>query len=150
MKRFRFSLQSVHNLRLTLRECAERELAEKECAVAEAIERLADIQRKQAEATRAYTELMRTGEPKAHEIAICAAYIARLEQQEREARARLAQLERERDLARQKVIEAAQAAETTEKLRERQYAQHRSEVLRLEQQLLDEIATLSVARQLTR
>ncbi|MER3559162.1 MAG: hypothetical protein C4336_06735 [Armatimonadota bacterium] len=108
------------------------------------------MERKRAAAMRAYAELMRmTNAPDPQEIALRADYIALLERQESDARRHLAQLERERDCLRQKMIEAARDAETTEKLRERQYAQHVLETLRLEQKLLDEIAMLKIARRMT-
>lgn len=150
MKKFCFSLQSVHDLRLNRREQAERALADKDREVQEAAARLADLENKRATAMRAYAELMRmTDAPDAQEIALRADYIALLERRENDARQRLAQLERERDGLRQKVIEAAREAETTEKLREHQYAQYVRETLRLEQKLLDELAMLRVARRMT-
>ena len=50
---------------------------------------------------------------------------------------------------RQAVVETSRAAEATSRLRERQLARHELEAARQEQNMLDEMATVSSARRLT-
>ncbi|MEJ7617228.1 MAG: hypothetical protein WKF30_09780 [Pyrinomonadaceae bacterium] len=71
-----------------------------------------------------------------------------LTERQREARARLALVEREREARRVAVVETSRAAETTARLRERQRARHNFEAARDEQNMLDEIAISASARRM--
>lgn len=149
MKRFHFPLQTVHNMREMVRDEAEKHLAHAASKVSEAESCLDEAGRSLTSAADIYAERLQSGTIDPHETALRADYIASLARREQEARARLTQLERELEERRLVVVEAARAAEATSKLRERQLARHTLEASRQEQNMLDEMATVSSARRLT-
>jgi flagellar export protein FliJ len=150
MKKFKFSLQSVHELRELKKDEAEQDLAKASARVLDASSRLDDIIRERNLAADSYLQTLLTGNLSPQEAALRANYLDSLARQESEARLFLERLEREREEVRRNAAEAARNAEATTKLRERHLARHGAEVAREEQNLLDEMAMISVARRLTR
>lgn len=148
MKRFRFQLQTVHDLRETRRDEAERSLAEAAQQVFAAAAQLDDANRSLTEAAENYAAMLGDGALDAHEASLRASYLITLTRRREDARTRLAAVEREREVRRQVVVEASRAAEATAKLRERQSARHALETARDEQNNLDEMATSATARRL--
>ena len=148
MKRFKFSLQAVHDLRETAREEAERHLARAGAEVSHAAAELDRVLRLRETETANHLARLQRGALDAHEIALHMGYLDALAQREREARAHLLAAERARDERRQAAVAATQAAEATAKLRERESRRHQLEAARTEQNMLDEMATLSLARRL--
>jgi len=144
MKRFQFSLETVHNLRELQRDEAERQLGQAAAVVLAAIGTIEEIEglRTAAEAKLAGT----TGPLCAADLVMQVNYLEVLAKREREARTRLAALEHEREERRQSAVTAAREAEVTGQLRERQHARHRAESERVEQSLLDEMAVAAVQR----
>lgn len=149
MKRFQFSLQSVHNLRQLHRDEAERDLARAAAEVSHASASLDEAAHIRHAALETYAATLRSGALNPHEAALRASYLAALVRREADARERVAALERERDGRRQAAAEAARQAEVTAKLRERHRARYESEAARNEQNNLDEMATVAFARRFT-
>lgn len=148
MKRFKFSLQAVHNLRVSERDKAERELASAAAAVV-----AAQAQVEQAERTRTIAEevsarALRAAELDPHEAAQRADYLYSLVERKRQAQIRLAVLEQERESRREALVQASRGARTTEQLRERHLAHYHLEAARVEQNALDEMATVAAARRM--
>ncbi|MBS1809321.1 MAG: flagellar export protein FliJ [Acidobacteria bacterium] len=148
MKRFKFSLQTLHDLREQERETAERELGKAIAAVAEATAKIEALLNAIVQAVAAHAANLRVKEVNAREAQMHTEYIATLEQQLAEARACHAALEREREVKLQELIKASAAAEATAKLREQYYARYISELAREEQNLMDELATIATVRRL--
>lgn len=149
MKKFRFSLQTVHDLREARRDEAERALAHAAAAVSEAAEQLEETIMVHTRATEAFASKLQSGEINSFEAELSVNYLAALTRRKREAHSRLTELERTREQQREMTIEAARSAETTARLRERQHERHQLQTARAEQQSLDEMATLAQARLLT-
>jgi flagellar export protein FliJ len=145
MKRFRFSLETVHNLRELRRDEAERQLAQAAAVVMTAATAVEEIQHRRA-AIEAKLVAGSTGDLCAAEIAMQVNYLAALAQREVEAREQLAALERERETRRQSAMAATREAEVTSQLRARQHARHSAEAARAEQNMLDEMAVAAALR----
>lgn len=149
MKRFRFKLQAVHDLRETKRSEAERHLVAAEAALCSARAQVEEAARARESAAMTYASEYARGALDSQQAAWRADHLIRLAQREADARLRLVAFERERDAKREALIELTRNAETTAKLRERHSALHRAELERSEQNALDEIAALNAARRLT-
>ncbi len=145
MKRFKFSLETVHNLRELQRDEAERQLEQSAARVSEARAMVEQI-KQQRNAVEA--ELARaTGPLCAHELALQVSYLEFLNQREQETQQHLAALEHQHEAQRETTLAAARAAEATEQLRVRQQTRHAAAVARVEQLLLDEIAVAITQRE---
>lgn len=149
MKRFKFSLQALHDLRRRAREEAEAALASAHAAVVQAEADLAEAVNARRAALESNAARLGPGEINPHEVALRASYTAVLDRRIAEAQARLREAERERAAKLQAAIAAATAAEATTKLRDKHRARHDAEVNRAEQELLDELAAIASARRLT-
>jgi flagellar export protein FliJ len=148
VKRFKFSLQTVHDLRCSRKEEAERGLAQASADVADAEERLEKAKEARSAALEGYSKTLRSGVLDLREESLRMHYMTLLAQREEEDRKRLAALKHAREERRRALVDAARQAEVTESLRERHLANHRAETARAEQSLLDELATLASARRL--
>ena len=149
MKRFHFPLQTVHHVRELARDEAEKLLALAASKVREAENCLREAGALLAAAAEDYASRLQDGVIDPQDTALRSNYIASLSRREQDARARLITLERELEARRQAVVETSRAAEATSRLRERQLARHELEAARQEQNMLDEMATVSSARRLT-
>jgi flagellar export protein FliJ len=147
MKRFSFTLETVHNLRERARQEAEAELARASGAVMRAAEELAEARRKREQAMDDYVQTFLDGRLSFPETTLRAGYLVVLAERIAEAERQLTERERECEAARQKLVTVTAAAEATAKLRDHQFARHRAALEREEQQQLDEIAMLKAARQ---
>lgn len=150
MKKFRFTLQTVHDLRAARRDEAERALATASRVVAEAEEQLAETSSAHARAMEDFAAKLQAGEIDPLDAELSVDYLASLVERKLEAHARLKELEEKREQQREETVEAARSAETTARLRERQHERHQLQMARAEQQILDEMATLTQARLLIR
>jgi len=138
MKRFKFRLETVHQLREQRRDAAERQLGQAAAAVVAAAAAVEDIQQQRAQIEEKFART--SGVIYADELAQQLEYLDWLDQREQAARQQLAAREREREACRQAAIHAAREAEVTDQLRARQQARHHAEVARVEQEMLDEMA----------
>jgi len=146
MKRFKFSLQSVHDLRESRRQVAERELADANGELYRANAQLEEVVRSRQKALERYLLIYQSREIEVSMITAHTDFIGSLFRREREARAHILEVEAKIEQKRRAVTEALRDTETTAKLRDRQRQQHELEINRNEQITLDEIAVLSVAR----
>ena len=122
MKRFKFSLQTLHDLRERERETAEIVLGQATAAVTAAAAQIEELLHTITQAMAAYSTALRTKEPKLREVTMQTEYITALEQQLAVARVTRTTLERAREVRLQELIKASAAAEATVKLREQYYA----------------------------
>jgi flagellar export protein FliJ len=148
MKRFKFSLQTLHDLREQEREDAEHALGQATAAVVEATAKIESLLEAIKQAVAAHAVQMRTKTPDPREAQMHNEYIAALERRLGEARLTHATLERNRLMKLQEFVKASAAAEATAKLREQYYARYVSELAREEQNLMDELATIATVRRL--
>lgn len=146
MKRFKFTLQSVHDLRESRREAAEQELAVTNSELYRANAQLEEVVRARQKALERYLLLHQETELEPTMVAAHTDFIGSLFQREREARTYITQIEKTLELKRRAVREALRETETTAKLRENQRKNHKLEMNRHEQSVLDEMAVLAVAR----
>ncbi len=146
MKRFKFTLESVHSLREMRREEAERALADANAKVARAAQDVEEAERARERAACESAESLQAAEINPFEAAMRADFLVSLAWQQQAARAALHTAECEHEARRKAVVEAARAAETTAKLRERERERYLLEAARAEQTMLDEMASTSMAR----
>ena len=146
MKKFHFSLQTVHNLREAKREDAERGLVKAATAAQDAAAHLEGVKYIHTSATQAFAVRLRETEIDPQEAALSVAYLAMLVGRRREAHAKLKELEAKHESQRELTVNAARDAKATARLRERQHERHTQQVARSEQEMLDEMATLAQAR----
>jgi flagellar export protein FliJ len=144
MKRFRFSLETVHNLREARRDEEEQRLAQTAAGLQAAAEAVAEIERQRAAVEAKLAKA--TGPLCTAELTLHVGYLELLNQREHEARQHLAALEREREAQRQATLAATREAKVTGQLRARQHARHTAELVRAEQQLMDELAITATLR----
>ena len=146
MKRFRFSLQALHEIRQRARQEAEQDLARAEAGVASANAQLEQLQQTRDSALRATAGA--PGYFNLHEAALQAQYVAALDLRIVAAWQQVAACERERDQRRRLAVAAATEAEATQKLRAQHLSRYEAEAARAEQGLLDEMAALAGARRI--
>jgi flagellar export protein FliJ len=146
MKRFKFSLQAVHDLRESRQETAERELANVNSELYRANAQLEEVVRSKQKALERYLLMYQANEIEVSMVAAHTDFIGSLFKREREAKAHIREVEMRLEEKRQAVTEAMRNTETTAKLRERQRQNHQQEINRNEQTMLDEMAVLAVAR----
>jgi flagellar export protein FliJ len=147
MKKFRFTLQTVHDLREARRDEAERALFRAASAARAASEQLEETKQTHLRATETYAAKLQEGEIDPFDALLSINYLASLNRRERETHAQLEELEKAREAQRALTAAAAREAEATSRLRQRQRERHHLELARYEQEMLDEMATLAQARQ---
>jgi flagellar export protein FliJ len=148
MKKFKFSLQTVHNLRESARDKEEQELVSLRKSVEEAATHVERIENERTRVADNYSSKLSGGTIDPIEAALTSNYMAVLVHRERSARTNLKQTEHAVDMQRAKLTEATRNVEATSRLRERQRERHENEALRKEQNLLDELATAATARRM--
>ncbi len=148
MKRFKFSLQTLHDLREQEREDAERALAQAAAEVAAAETKIEELRRAIQQAVAEYAAQMQSKELNPREALLHTEFLASLDRQLAAARAHHAECERFREAKLQDFIKASAAAEATTKLREQYYARYVAELAREEQNLMDELATIASVRRM--
>ena len=149
MKRFQFSLQTVHNVREIRRDTAERALAVVAAELKLAQAQLDTVLRRRQLAMDKYLLAHQSQEIEAAIFVSHTDYLGSLLLLERQARATTLQIEERIVSKRKALIEASRQTETTANLRERQRDRHHLEMAQAEQKALDEMATAAVARRLT-
>lgn len=148
MKRFKFSLQTLHDLREQEREDAERALAQAAAEVAAAEAKMEELRGAIQQAVAEYTVQMQSKELNPREALLHTEFLTSLDRQLAAARAHHAECERFREAKLQDFIKASAAAEATTKLREQYYARYVAELAREEQNLMDELATIASVRRM--
>lgn len=148
MKKFKFSLQTVHNIRESKRDKEEQELISLRKGVEEATAHIERIENERTQLANNYGAKLGSGTIDPIEAALTSNYMAVLAYRERNARINLKQAEHAVDKQRTKLVEAERDVEATSRLRERQRERHEQEATRKEQNLLDEFATVATARRM--
>ncbi len=148
MKRFKFSLQTLHDLREQEREDAERALAQAVAEIAAAIGHVEVLRDTINQAIAAFAANLQTRAPNAREAQMHSEYLTTLDQQLAVARAHQAACERHREAKLHELVKASAAAEATAKLREQYYARYVAELAREDQNLMDELATIASVRRM--
>jgi flagellar export protein FliJ len=146
MKRFKFSLQTVHELRESRQEAAERDLANANSELYRANAQLEEVVRSRQKALERYLLMYQSREIEVSMVAAHTDFIGSLIRREREAKAHIREVELRLEAKRKAVTEAMRETETTANLRERQRQHYQLESNRNEQAMLDEMAVLAVAR----
>ena len=148
MKRFKFSLQTLHDLHEQERSDAEHALAQAAAEVAAAAAHIEVLRDTINQALAALTVNLQTKAPNAREAEMHAEYLTTLDKRLATARAHYANCERHRETKLQELIKASAAAEATTKLRQQYYNHYVAELAREEQTLMDELATIATVRRM--
>lgn len=149
MKKFKFTLQTVHNVRELKQEREQLIFGELQNEVAKAVEQIEKIEEAYTRAIESYSTKLNCGRVmNMGEMELEALHISSLERQKRRAIEILA--EKKRTVAEQRVKLAAAVREVkiTDRLRENQVLRHRLETAKDEQNSLDEMVSANFAREL--
>lgn len=150
MKKFKFSLESVHRVREIRQERESVILGELRAEADRAAQRVEHIEAMRREAIENYTRRLTAGERiDALDMELSSKHFASLDRLQRDAEAMLAQRNRECDIQIAAVTEAMRGVKITENLRDTQLARHRAEFERQEQNSVDEMVTTSFARRIS-
>lgn len=150
MKRFKFSLESVHKVREIRQERESAILGELKAEAMRAAERVAHIEAMRREAIDRYTRQVTNGaRVDALEMELSSKHFASLDRLQKDAEAELARRNRDCEIQIAAVTEALRNVKITENLRETQVRRHRAEFDRQQQNDVDEIVTTSFARRTT-
>lgn len=149
MKKFVFSLQTVHNVREMRREKEELVLSEMRSEAAKAAADLAVIEKMCIDAIENYTQKMKKGEPmNPFEMELNTKHLTALDRLMRDAQTLLEQKNLACSRQSQIVAVAGREVKITERLRENQQSKHRIELQRSEQTALDELVSANYARRI--
>ena len=149
MKKFKFTLQTVHNVREMRQEKEEQTLAEMLSEVNLASEHIRQIEKMRFDAIEKYTERLRAGEfLNPTEMELNTKYFNSLDGLQREAEKVLAEKNQACAAQRAKLAAAAREVKITDRLREQQFLRHKNETEKHQQTALDEIVSAGYARKL--
>lgn len=146
MKRFKFSLQTVHDYREFRRDAAEREFADAIAQLHGAKALLEEVRRARRLALDNYLLMYQSREIEARMIGAHTDFITSLSHRERAVLAQIAVIEKRIESKRQAVTAALRATKTTGQLRDQQRRNHELDASRTEQNQLDEMAVAAIAR----
>lgn len=150
MKKFRFTLGAVHNVREMRQEKEQLVFSQLQSEVATATARIVEAENKRQTTLDCYASRLQSGEIiDPLEMDLSAKYLLSLNRLEQESRQVLQEKKQACDKQRQTVAAAVQAVKATAKIREKQLERHNLEFARNEQTNLDEIVSLSFARTLS-
>lgn len=150
MKKFKFNLQSVHNVRELRQEREQQTLAQFHSEVVKTQERIKNIEKMRFDAVKAYTHKLERGslvDP--FELEMNSNHISSLDRLRREAERELLEKKKQFVAQAQTVAAAAQQVQVTERLREKQMNRYRLESSRREQNEVDELMSAKYARLMT-
>jgi flagellar export protein FliJ len=149
MKKFKFTLQSVHNVREIKQEREELALAQLQTEANRASAQVEAAENARINAYKDYAQRLRTGEIDPVEMALTVKYLNALSTHEQTTRQVLEEKKQACANQSEKVAAAAREVKTTAILRQSQYARHMLELARTEQTALDEMVTTTFARQMS-
>jgi flagellar export protein FliJ len=149
MKKFKFTLQSVHNVREIREEKELMVLSGLNLEAERASEKVAQVEGALKSAVENYNRKSGAGEPiNVIEMELNSRHISALERQKVEARTQLREKQNACSDQMVQVTHAAQQVKITNRLRENQASDYRLNLARHEQSALDEMATTGFARKL--
>ncbi len=140
MKRFKFRLQRLLELRIQIRDEARQELGRLKMQLEHQVTVLKDLESESASVQR-----VGDGTFRAVELLLRGAYIERLQRAIEQQLARIAETKRLVLIAQERYIQANKEAKALEMLRERKRDEYQLEALRDEVAQLDEVATRRAA-----
>lgn len=147
MKKFAFTLQSVHKVREFRKEKELNILSELQAQVESATMRVAEIERQRLEAMSRYAERLNARESISPlEMELNSNHFASLNRLQQEAEAVLVMKRQECSRQAGVVAAAAREVKVTDRLREIQKEKHRLEADRAEQNGIDELVSANFAR----
>ncbi len=150
MKKFKFTLQTVHHVREMREEKEQMILMRMQHDVHQAAEQVREIERLRQQAIENYTARIRAGERlDAFDLEACSNHISTLDRFRREAQTILEQTKLIAQSQSLNVAAAGRAVKITEKLRETQQTRYKLESAKVEQTALDEIVSANFARQMS-
>jgi flagellar protein FliJ len=149
MKKFKFTLETVHKVRELRQEKEELVLSEIQSEVNKATSRLSEIEQKRLDAVESYSQKLKKGEAiNPFELELSTRHIESLQTSIREAKANVTEKQNERKLQSFVVAAANQQVKITEKLHENQKKKHKTEIDRHEQSAIDELVSANYARRM--
>ena len=147
MKRFKFSLQTVHNVRELQLEKEEITLSDLLAEAMRAEEQLTLNRQMRLEAAETYSRKLREREPlSAYEMEMHTKHLHSLDRSIEQASALVEEKKEAVRIQREVVAAAGKAVKVTERLRDFQEDRHRTELARTEQTDLDEMVSSGFAR----
>lgn len=150
MKKFKFTLQSVHNVRELREENEQLELSRLQAEAEKAAERIRQIEDLKREALEKYTARLHSDEPiNVFELEMNSNHLSNLDRLRREAVEILEQKEKACARQRDSVAAATRSVKVTSRLRDTQEQRHRSDVEKKEQTAADELVSATYARRMT-
>lgn len=150
MKKFNFTLQSVHKVREMREENEQIELSRLMAEQEKAGDRIRLIEESKLEAIEKYTAQLQSNEPiNVFELEMNSNHISNLDRLLREAIAILELSKQACSKQRETVVAANRAVKITSRLRDNQEKKHKSETERREQTATDELVSATYARQMT-
>lgn len=150
MKKFKFTLQAVHNVREMKQEKEQLILSEMQAEAVKAADRIKEIEQLRAKAIENYARRLAIGttiDP--FELELNSNHISALDRMQQEAQKAL-EAKKQACLHQSKTVEAAtRQVKITNRLRETQQTRHKLEASRQEQNALDELVSANFARQMS-
>ena len=149
MKKFKFTLQNVHNVREMRQENEQLTLRQIQTEVNQVIEHIARIEKMRFEAIENYTHRLTAGAVvNSFELELASNHFASLNHLQREAEKLLAEKKHTYNQQMGKVTSAMLEVKITGKLRENQHIRYQTELATHEQTALDEIVSTTYARRM--
>ncbi|MEQ1604131.1 MAG: flagellar export protein FliJ [Pyrinomonadaceae bacterium] len=149
MKKFKFTLDSVHKVREIKQDRESVILSELQAEADRAAERVAHIEAMRHDAIENYTRRIAAGERlDALEMELSSKHFASLDQIQKAAEANLAQRQVACEIQIAAVTDAMRNVKITENLRETQRERHNAEFERREQNGVDELVSNKFARRI--
>lgn len=150
MKKFKFTLQTVHTVREMKQEKEELILGEMQAEAAKAAARVHEIEQMRFKAIESYAHRLERGETiDPFELELNSNHISALDRLQREAQQFL-ETKKQACLQQGKTLAAAtREVKITNRLRETQQLRHRLEAARQEQNALDELVSANYARRMS-
>lgn len=150
MKKFKFTLETVHNVREMKQENEQLKLTELQAEVAKAAEQIEKIEAAYLRAIENYSNKVNSGRSmNIGEMELEAMHISALERQKRRAVEILEEKKRAAQAQSRNLAAAVREVKVTERLRETQALRHRIEADKHEQNAMDELVSANFARRLT-
>jgi flagellar export protein FliJ len=149
MKKFKFTLQTVHNVREMLQEKEGLVLSQLQAEADQAAARVEHLEQMRLQAIDDYALRLHTGEQiSSMEMELNSNHFASLNRLQQEAEKILAEKNYACRLQSEKVAAAMREVKVTDQLRENQKARHETEYSRQEQYSVDEMVSTRFAREL--
>ena len=149
MKKFEFSLQTVHNVREMRQDKEKIVLSERQAEVNKAAASVAHFEKLRFESIENYSQRLNSGEQlSAREMELNLNHFASLNRLQQEAEKVLEQKKQACLQQGETVADAMREVKITDRLRETQKARHQIEFARQEQNNIDELVSANFARQI--